>query len=225
MKRSRDKIAADFKPKKQWSVEERREYYRRALKRHRIKSKQQVEELKGKTIELETQVKELKNTLNNLTQQQVLLNETATTWSDDYLFSQNSYMSEELCQLRLRRKLLSAAIGLQTSFPDYNCENIYQRIFWAEKECLKKVKPLKRSKRKEDELNKALVKRDMIYVKTRGAGSKVTEFLVANKNREECSTEIFKLFCIGKREYLVNFNSQARSVQMFRDNIKSGVKK
>eukprot|EP00924_Labyrinthula_sp_SR-Ha-C_P005209 snap_masked-scaffold_1-processed-gene-24.27-mRNA-1 protein AED:1.00 eAED:1.00 QI:0/-1/0/0/-1/1/1/0/283 len=223
MKRPREKIAADYKPKKLWTVAERREYYRRALKRHRAKNKIELNTMKDNNSKLEIQVKELQFRLQKLSNLAACVKNVPTNWSDEYLFKQNSYIKEELVELRLRKQLLLGAANLQVQFPNYPCENIYQQIFLAEEQVLAEINKLKVSKHKEDRIRKAVAKRELLYANLLNAGTNYSEFSFANITKETCAEKIFQLLTTQKNETLVNYNSETRNVRLYKDKFSSVV--
>eukprot|EP00924_Labyrinthula_sp_SR-Ha-C_P000163 snap_masked-scaffold_39-processed-gene-2.31-mRNA-1 protein AED:1.00 eAED:1.00 QI:0/0/0/0/1/1/2/0/197 len=187
MKRPREKIAADYKPKKQWTVAERREYYRRALKRHRAKSKFEFNAMKQKNSELEMQVNGLQNTYEKLSDLAECSNNITTSWSDEYLHSQNIIMKKKLDELCRKKKLLLGVANLQMHLPNYPCENIYHQIVLAEEQALTEFGSLKCSNHDEVKIFKAVTKRELIYVKLLNAGRNFAEFSIANLSKEKCS--------------------------------------
>eukprot|EP00924_Labyrinthula_sp_SR-Ha-C_P008327 snap_masked-scaffold_11-processed-gene-9.2-mRNA-1 protein AED:1.00 eAED:1.00 QI:0/-1/0/0/-1/1/1/0/357 len=136
---TRGTLAADFKPKRLWNEEERRAYYRRAIKIHREKKKLELEKLKNSVNEKQSDIFRMKNQTALLFNQLEFLNahiiHESNNWYGFYLNELNKIRQKELKLRRVQTYLMKSVVNFQDRVSGFDATIIFEKLAIEEK-CL-----------------------------------------------------------------------------------------
>eukprot|EP00924_Labyrinthula_sp_SR-Ha-C_P008929 snap_masked-scaffold_2-processed-gene-6.1-mRNA-1 protein AED:1.00 eAED:1.00 QI:0/0/0/0/1/1/2/0/378 len=125
-------LQADFKPRKYWSSEERREYMARALRKHRKKLREEEEEQKNLHLSISQDIEDLKLQeavlINSEEKTREFMDSYAKHWDEFFLLKQNEMLRKRVERARIEKYTLLSVAKLQLMFPRYNAVDFFQVI-------------------------------------------------------------------------------------------------